>query len=120
MSEIKNGKINSVSLGYEDHGILTFWLYIKTDIGGFGYGGYALDEYDKERKERIAISKSLDCITQIMKTVGVEKWEDLQGQYLRYVCNGWGSTVTTIGNIIEDKWFNIKEFFEDGKKDEAN
>jgi len=47
-----------------------------------------------------------------MDTVGVERWEDLKDKYIRFVDDGWGSTVTTIGHITENKWFNIKEFFE--------
>lgn len=48
----------------------------------------------------------------IMDTVGVERWEDLPGKYIRVESGGWGSTITKIGNIIKDKWFDLKEFFE--------
>lgn len=46
-----------------------------------------------------------------MNVVGVKNWEDLKGKYIRIQTNGWGSTIDTIGNLMEDKWFNIKEFF---------
>lgn len=42
---------------------------------------------------------------------GVDKWEDLPGKYIRFEDNGWGSKTTKIGNIIADKWFDLKEFF---------
>ena len=29
--------------------------------------------------------------------------------------NGWGSTIDEIGNLMEDKWFNIREFFSNVK-----
>ena len=45
------------------------------------------------------------------KIVGVDKWEDLPGKYIRFEDNGCGFTVTKIGNIIKDKWFDLKEFF---------
>ena len=46
-----------------------------------------------------------------MDTVGVERWEDLKGKYIRCKVKGWGGTIDEIGNLIEDKWFNIREFF---------
>lgn len=30
---------------------------------------------------------------------------------------GWGSTVSIIGNIIENKWFDMKKFFEEYEVD---
>ena len=53
----------------------------------------------------------------IMDVVGVRRWEDLKGQYIRYEDHGWGSTVTVIGNIIKDKWFDIDKFFKENQKD---
>lgn len=111
--EIKNAQITSVSLGYEDHGILTFGLGLEIADGGCCiYGGYALDGYDKEKKKRVAGAKSMECLTEIMRVVGVRNWEDLNGKYIRVQENGCGSIITTIGNLMKDEWFNIKEFFE--------
>lgn len=112
--EIKNAKITSTSLGYEDHGILTFGLCL--DISGGGgvvYGSFALDEYDEEKKKRVCDAKSMECITEIMNVVGVENWEDLKGKYIRIQTNGWGSAIDKIGNLMEDKWFDIREFFKE-------
>ena len=53
----------------------------------------------------------LVAIMKIMNTVGVEHWEDLKGKYVRCKTSGWGGTIDEIGNLIEDKWFNIREFF---------
>lgn len=52
----------------------------------------------------------MEAISKIL-VVGVDKWEDLPGKYIRIEYNGLGSTVTKIGNIIEEKWFDLKEFF---------
>jgi len=35
----------------------------------------------------------------------------LPGKFIRVKTNGWGSTIDEIGNIIEDKWFNLREFY---------
>ena len=110
--EICNARIEKVSFGYEDHGFLTFFLGL--DIAGGGgccWGGYCLDEYDKAQGRRIPTQAGFECLTEIMKTVGVDNWEDLEGKYIRVVNRGIGRTIKTIGNLMEDKWFDIEEFF---------
>ena len=108
---IKNAKIRSTMLGREDHGIMTFMIYIDARDFSCGVGGFCLDGYDKESKTRVFKAESLEAISKVLEVVGVNKWEDLPGKYIRFEDNGWGSTVTKIGNIIEDKWFDMKAFF---------
>lgn len=110
---IKNAIIESTILGREDHGIMTFMIFIKSDKwGGCGIGGLALDEYDKSTKTRAFQAKSMEVISKILEVVGVKTWEELPGKYIRFEDRGLGSTVTKIGNIIEDEWFDIVEFFD--------
>ena len=45
-------------------------------------------------------------------TIRNANWENLKGQYIRVKDNGLGSTVYEIGNLMEEKWFNIREFLE--------
>ena len=117
MSEkILNAKIESVSLRFAN-GILTF--YIRLKIKGradCSFGGYALDEYDKAEDRRLPISLGLECLEHIMTTVGVKRWEELKDKYIRAVSRGLGESIEEIGNIMEDKWFNIEEFFRKAKK----
>ena len=113
--EIKNAKIVDVSLTMADHGVLTFDLSLVGSGWGVGYGGYVIGKGYVGAKEFAAEGKGLVALMRIMDTVGVEKWEDLKGKYVRVVTEGWGSTVTTIGNILEDKWFNAREFFSEEK-----
>ena len=49
----------------------------------------------------------------IMDTVGVERFQDLKGKYVRVATKGLGSSVKIIGNIIKDKWFDAETFFAD-------
>lgn len=115
--EIKNAKITEVKLYIEDHDILTFHIWL--DLGCetvCTLGGYALDQAfrtseDSWEYERISSPAGLDCIRKIMEVVDVRSWEALKGKYVRYEDNGWGSRVTKIGNIIEDKWIDVAEFF---------
>ena len=113
--EITNGKILSTQLGREDHGIMTFMIFVEFYGCGCGIGGYALDGYDRETKSRVYSAKGLEAIARIIETVGVDSWEKLPGTYVRVKNNGWGSTIDEIGHIIEDKWFNLREFFSEKK-----
>lgn len=109
--KIKNAKIQSTMLGREDHGIMTFMIYIAADGFTCGVGAYCLDEFDSARQTRVFRAESMEAISKVLEVVGVDKWEDLPGKYIRFEDNGIGSTVTKIGNIIEEKWFDLKEFF---------
>ena len=118
MNEIKNVKITNVSLTMADHGCLTFYLTLEGDGWGINYGGYCIglgflgsDSFTAEN------GSGLVAIMRIMDTVGVERWEDLKGKYIRIVDEGWGSSVKKIGNIIEDKWFDIDKFFKNYNKE---
>lgn len=117
---IKNARIRSTMLGREDHGIMTFMIYIDANNFSCGVGGFCLDEYNNDIKARIFRAESMEAISKILDVVGVTKWEDLSGKYIRFEDNGWGSTVTKIGNIIEDKWFDMREFFEKKNKENEN
>ena len=111
-TEIKNAKIKSTQLGREDHGIMTFMIFIEISGGGcWGVGGYALDGYDKNLQQRVFHAKSMEAISKILEVVGVDSWEDLPGKYIRVKDQGWGSTIDEIGNLMENKWFNLREFF---------
>lgn len=109
--EIKNAKITNVSVSMEDWGCLTF--YITLDGGGWGcnYGGYCIGKGYLGAKEFYSTSAGLEVLMRIMDTVGVEKWEDLKGKYCRVKTEGLGGTIQAIGNILTDKWFDVKEFY---------
>jgi hypothetical protein len=112
MSEIVNCKISSTILGLEDHGIFTAYLYLEWSGAGIAFGGYTLDGYDKAKDKRIdKLGMGLEYIRAVMETVGVSKWEDLSGKFIRLDTEGWGGRALGIGNLIEDKWFYPKEFF---------
>ena len=117
--DIENAMITYASISMKDCGCLTFDIGLEGNGWGVVYGGYCIgkgylgsDTFSAEH------GGGLVAIMKIMDTVGVERWEDLKDKYVRVIINGWGSKITTIGNIIEDKWFDIKEFFE--KYDKEN
>lgn len=112
MKMIKNARIMSTMLGREDHGIMTFIIYISAEGMTCGVGGYCLDEFDSAKQTRVFRAKSMEAISKVLEVVGVDKWEDLPGKYIRFEDNGLGSAVYKIGNIIKDRWFNMREFFQ--------
>lgn len=114
--KIANAKITHVSLSMADHGCLTYGLTLESGGTGCVYGGYCIGHGYLGAKEFSASANGLEAMMRIMNVVGVERWEDLKGCYIRFVDPGWGGVISTIGNIIEDKWFDQKEFFEGGVK----
>lgn len=108
---IENGKITKTMLGREDHGIMTFYLFIEFSRGICGFGGYGLDEYDKKTDTRVCSAAGMQAISEIIDCVGVKSWEDLTGSYVRCEHQGWGGKIVRIGNIINDKWVSLEEIF---------
>jgi hypothetical protein len=100
VSEVINAKITGTMLGVEDHGIFTSFLYLEWEGGGVGIGGYVLGG-----------ESGIKFIERTLEVVGVEKWEDLEGEYVRVETEGLGRPVRGIGNIIKDDWLYPKEFF---------
>jgi hypothetical protein len=89
---IQNAKIESTMLGYEGHGIIT--AFITLDYGGAGqvFGGYRLE------------STMYEWVKQVIDIVGVTRWEDLKGKYIRVESDN--GKITRIGHLMEDKWFS--------------
>ena len=52
-----------------------------------------------------------------MDTVGVTKLSDLEGRYIRTAV-AEDRRLKIIGNIINDKWFDIESFFEDAREND--
>lgn len=117
--EIKNAKITGVSLTMADHGCLTFYVILEGNGWGCGFGGYCIGHGSTGWKENEFTAESGDGLVsmmRIMDTVGVDKWEDMKGRYVRCKIDGWGSSIDEIGHITKEKWFNIRKFFEQRKK----
>lgn len=107
-----NAKIDSVSLGIEDHGLMTMYLHCSWSGGGCGFGGYRLDQYNHDSKKSEGTGYGLDYIMRVLETVGVSDIKGLTGKYIRVKHTGCGGGIQQIGHITEDKWFNPKEHAE--------
>lgn len=117
--KIENALITNVDLSMADHGCLT--LSMALDGGGWGvvYGGYCLGKGYLGADDDFfdGSAAGMEYLMRIMDIVGVEKFQDLKGKYVRVATKGWGSSVKIIGNILKDQWFDAETFFADKKED---
>ena len=114
--EIKNAKIKDTMLGIEDHGIMTFMLHLDYEGSGQGAGGYSLDtpiKKDGQHWQRVGTAGGMNLVMEIMKVVGVSKWEDLKGKYIRAQADQ--RKVHAIGHFLKDEWLDFGEYFEEFK-----
>ena len=118
MKEIENAKITNVSLSMRGHGVLTFYLTVEGAGWGCNVGGYVIGKGYLGADTFEGSAKGIEAMMRIMDTVGVDRWEDLAGKYVRIESEGWGGIIHKIGNVIKDKWFDMKEFFSEGNKDD--
>lgn len=102
--ETKNAIINSTMLGYEDHGIFTAMLMLDFGDSTQGFGGYGLDTYVKSLDQRKGTAYGCQWIINVLRTLEVEKWEDLPKTKLRVKADF--DKIHEIGHFLKDKWFN--------------
>jgi len=109
--ETGNAKIENTFLGREDHGIMTFMLNLAGDGSRQGFGTYSMDTYNG--KKRVPTLFGMAIIMGILDTLEVDSWEKLKGQLVRY--KRVSGMIVAIGHIYKEKWFNIKELYEEYK-----
>lgn len=115
---IENAFITNVDLSMADHGCLTLAMTLEGGGWGVVYGGYCLGKGYLGADDDFfdGSAAGMEYLMRIMDTVGVERFQDLKGKYVRVALKGWGSSVKIIGNIIKDQWFDAETFFEDKKE----
>lgn len=96
MTEPVNATIERTQI-YKGRGVPTATLYITSQTGSAGFGGYDL------RRGNSMCNWIMKCC----ETLGVESWEDLAGQMCRvkWTQPGSGGRIAAIGHIMEDRWF---------------
>ena len=114
---IKNALITNVDLSMADHGCLTLAMMLEGGGWGVVYGGYCLGKGYLGADDDFfdGSAAGMEYLIRIMDIVGVEKFQDLKGKYVR-VATKRGDPVKIIGNIINDKWFDAETFFTDKKE----
>jgi hypothetical protein len=115
---IENALIEKVDLSMADHGCLTLAMTLQGGGWGVVYGGYCLGKGYLGADDDFfdGSAAGMEYLMRIMDTVGVERFQDLKGKYVRVATKSWGNQVKIIGNIIKDKWFDAETFFVDKKE----
>lgn len=113
MEEVRNARITATTLGVEDHGIFTAFVYL--DYGGVaqGFGGYSFDAWDAELERRVARQGfGVEFIRGVLRVAGVEKWEALPGCHVRV--RSTHAKVYALGHILRDDWFSPADVYSGG------
>jgi len=110
---IENAEITSTMLGNEDHGIFTCYVTVEGEGWGGGFGGYGLDQYIPEKKERIGTAYGLEFIKRILSTLEVSSWENLRGTPVRVETEGPGGRILRIGHFKKKRWFDPQELLKE-------
>lgn len=115
---IENALIEKVDLSMADHGCFTLAMTLDGCGWGVVYGGYCLGKGYLGADDDFfdGSAAGMEYLMRIMDTVGVERFQDLKGKYVRVATKGWGDSVKIIGNILKDKWFDAETFFTDKKE----
>jgi hypothetical protein len=100
MSE-RNARIARTFLGVEDHGILTFWIYLEYDGAGQGFGGYRLDGTSSV----VSGDYCARTIRGILDALDVKAWEELPGTPVRAFVSD-DNRVRRIGRFLKETWFD--------------
>ena len=97
--KIFNMKITSVGLSMSNYGDIVFMMTMEcSDYGTVYDEDYCLRGFN-------GLEKAMPYITNIMKVIGVEHFNDMVGKYVRVATIEQGYSEKIIGNIVEDKWF---------------
>lgn len=114
--ELRNAIIEGISLGMDDHNILTAWLSLNYGNSCQGFGGYVL-YLPKGWRHHSAWGLVGHFIYRCLEIAGVDKWDDLEGRTIRVKHDK--SKVYAIGHILKDDWFCPEEDFKnlDGVKE---
>ena len=108
--ETENAIIEGTMLGIEDHGILTAFVNVKGKGWGQGFGGFS---HDHGATKPIGHASLATFVRGVLDALGVETWERLKGVTCRVRWNEgkWNGSISAIGHIVEDKWFEPKVAF---------
>lgn len=91
-------KITKVNFNIKERGILMFHVMVDyEECGSQGVGGLCLDEYDKDKKERVGTAYGCEMIRQLMITLDVDNFEEAKGNVIWVLGEGEGFSFKPLG-----------------------
>lgn len=119
--KIYNGIVESVQLRLEDHDILTFYLWIKSEAGELMWGGRSFGSLSQIEKGVHSLTEDnglAEYLLNIFDTLEVRGLDQLEGCHVRIAYKERGLKISSIlGNILKNKWFDSEEFVKEFYKD---
>lgn len=110
--KIENARIKSTSISMADHGCLTISLNVEGSGWGCNIGGWCNGVGHLGATLWKGNGSAIVAMMKIMDIVGVSTWDELKGKLIRVEIPSPGAcTISKIGNIIEDEWFDLKAFY---------
>lgn len=108
MSVEQIARVESTTLGIEDHGIFTAFLHCTFGGSGQGVGGYGLDEPVHEDGKfigRRGTAYGMEWITRCIKACGVDSWEKIKGRTIMVYRedDSWSSKIIGIGPLPTER-----------------
>lgn len=94
---------------------MTFHIEKSGSDLGVGFTNNIFFKYSDTIFEEDTHAKSFDCIieiTDVLKIVGVTKWEDLKGKYVRAETKDSRGIISKFEPALENRWLSINEFLE--------
>jgi len=84
-------KITRASLEIKERGILNFWIHVDYEEGSSqGIGGYALDNYDEDKKTRVGTAYGCEMIRQLLLTLEVNDFSQMKDKMIWVLGKGEG------------------------------
>jgi len=113
---IKNAIITEAKIHNDEHGCLGSWLSLDYgNSSGQSFGGYALYLPESFKNHDKKFGGAGHWIWRIMEIAGVSEWSQLKGRTIRVKVEDSQSSITAIGHIVDENWFNPTEEFKEGK-----
>lgn len=118
--------IDSTTLGWEDHGILTANLNCSWKGGGISVGGFCLDQSTGTPDyTRRGTAYGLDHVMRLMEAVGVNRWEKLPGKQVIVLFDAkpgaatWGRQSVGIAGLLNETVLILTDHAEGWRSAEA-
>ena len=87
----KLAKISKASLEIKERGILNFWIHVDYEEGtSQGVGGITLDEYCKEKVERVGTAYGCEMIRRLLLELCVNDFSEMKGKHVWVFGEGEG------------------------------
>lgn len=106
--KIENVQIKGFDLIIDDYHLPILLISVQGDGWSSVYKAY-LDEGGTER--------GLEYIIRILDVAEVSKLSSLKGKHMRVAIKKPENSISIIGHIVEDRWFDPEEFIREERED---